>query len=141
MWTMSKTTKVVDAMDILFFPWVMKASMLSFYSMGMYMLVWKSSNIAHCTQLSLSFFIECKCQAFKTCIINNETWRFPFRGFPWKFCFQKPFHQINACLVACNDPCNQHSSGMCIKHHQCEQVKFHIIGAKGGIHWDCPIIT
>jgi hypothetical protein len=30
---------------------------------------------------------------------------------------------------------------MCIKNHQCEQVKFHIIGAKGGIHWYCHIIT
>ncbi len=23
-----------------------------------------------------------------------------------------------------NDPCNWHSNAMCIKHHQCEQMKF-----------------
>jgi hypothetical protein len=48
-----------------------------------------------------------------------------------KLYFQKnkPFHQTITCLAACN----QHISAICIKHHQCEQVKFHIIGAKGGI--------
>jgi hypothetical protein len=34
----------------------MKASMLSFNLMGMYMMVWRSSNIACCTPLSLNFF-------------------------------------------------------------------------------------
>jgi hypothetical protein len=37
-------------------------------------------------------------------------------------------------LATSNDPCNWHFNVMCIKNHQCEQVKFHIIGAKGGIH-------
>ncbi len=41
---------------ILFLPRVMKASMLSFNLMGMYMMVWRSSNIACCTPLSLNFF-------------------------------------------------------------------------------------
>jgi len=50
------------------------------------------------------------------------------------FFFKGVSHQIIACLVTCNDPCNWHSNAMCIKHHQCEQVKFHIIGAKGCIH-------
>ncbi len=30
---------------------------------------------------------------------------------------------------------------MCIKTHQREQMKFHIIGAKCGIHWNCPIVA
>ncbi len=50
-------------------------------------------------------------------------------------------HKIITCLATCNDPCNRHSGAICIKHHQCEQMKFHIIGVEGGIHWNCPIIT
>jgi len=30
---------------------------------------------------------------------------------------------------------------MYIKHHQCEQMEFHIVGAEGGIHSYRPIIT
>jgi len=30
---------------------------------------------------------------------------------------------------------------MCIKHHQCEQMEFHIIGSKCDIHGNNPILA
>jgi hypothetical protein len=39
-----------------------------------------------------------------------------------------------AWIITSYQTCNRHFGAMCIKHHQCEQMKFHIIGVEGGIH-------